>query len=874
MAEIVAGAAISAIGYIVLKLGEILNNEVDLLLGVRDGIETLKTELNWMRSFLKDAENKLDNSNLIREWVSEVRDLAYEAEDVIDTFLLKFQLETHACSCCFPCRRSAHKLGSQLDNLIEKAKGISSRRERYGLNAYVSNTSDRSKYEEKLKELRTSSAYATNEHMIGLSDTISRLLDKSTSEGSGLFVMSILGMGGLGKTTVARSLYNILKHEDFHSHGWICVSQEYDTKAILLDLIKSMTNSNEEVLKGLITKGSMEAHLRNHLNGHSFLVVIDDVWDQHAWESIQKAFPEDEYNKSRVIITTRVRQVAEVKGAYVEKLRYLNEEESWELFCRKCFQYYPGMKCPQNLEELGKEMIKKCSGLPLAIVTLGGLLSLKSFGTSEWKEVKENLWKELNMDTIHINAVLALSYKDLSYNLKQCFLYIGMLPEDLEISISKLMLLWEAEDFIGQEEEYSPEDIAKSYFNELVDRGLLQKTYDWYRPTCRIHDLLRDLAIRKAKDIGFSANYDGRQKFNLVKTLPHRRLRISYLNPTIMPVEYTNCSLRTFHLKTGSYYDGQSPYTSDIHVNNLLQSLHKRFSLLRVLDIWVVQGEMLSLEVGNMIHLRYLEIHCRPGVKLSENIGNLKALQTISIFSNKISLPKTMVKLQNLKHMAMYGDNWANVIGKLTWIGKLICLESLTIQPKKWCEIDTTSLINLHRLSILGPYNDTQDVNSSRFYLNFESLIRLHTLYLRSQDSSISISDIFKRCPSITHLKTITQFDCPDFHEIALNLEVLEVYVDNGNFLLMPSIQRLPKLRALNIILVIPSPPPMLVIDCSEGGFAQLRTLHIGFYNIVDNNTQMELKVAEGGMPLLTNVHVNIPGKLIAPDRLKITVAS
>ncbi|CAM8935568.1 unnamed protein product [Rhodiola kirilowii] len=382
MAELGAGVAIAAA---VLKLGQFLHQQANFLFDIRDKIERLKKELSWMQSFLQDAEKKLDNSSLIREWVSDVRDLAYDCEDVIDTFLLKLSCMREpqpgcigTMSRCFVAYTakfpSTYELGCQIEKLMTKVNDISSRRERYGLDADVSTTSD--SREKKLMHIRRSTPYANNEHMVGLSETISLLEGKLTEGGSGRFVISILGMGGLGKTTLARKLYNSLRQEYFESYSWVCVSQEYNTRDILLHLIKSMANPTDKVLETMTTEALMEAYLRIWLTGRSFLVVIDDVWEREAWESLERAFP-DNNKSSRVIITTRNQHVATLNTAYVHELRYLQEDESWDLFCKKAFPNDNGLICPPNLERLGREMVTECSGLPLAIITLGGLLSTK-----------------------------------------------------------------------------------------------------------------------------------------------------------------------------------------------------------------------------------------------------------------------------------------------------------------------------------------------------------------------------------------------------------------------------------------------------------------------------------------------------------------
>ncbi|CAM8938073.1 unnamed protein product [Rhodiola kirilowii] len=874
MAELGAGVAIAAA---VLKLGQFLHQQASFLFDIRDKIERLKKELSWMQSFLQDAEKKLDNSCLIRVWVSDVRDLAYDCEDVIDTFLLQLRGREPQPGCigtmsrCFVAYTakfpSTYDLGCQIDKLMTKVNDISSRRERYGLDATdVSTTSD--SREKKLMHIRRSTPYANNEHMVGLGETISLLKGKLTNGGSCRFVISILGMGGLGKTTLARKLYNSLRQVYFESYSWICVSQEYNTRDILLHLIKSMANPTDKVLESMTTEASMEAYLHIWLTGRRFLVVIDDVWDREAWESLERAFPDND-KSSRVIITTRNKHVATLNSAYVHELRYLQEDESWELFCKKAFPDDNEMICPPDLERFGKEMVTKCSGLPLAIITLGGLLSTKSQILSEWELVWDNLWKELKKDSAHINAVLLLSYKDLPQNLKPCFLYVGIFPEDLEIPISKLILMWVAEGFIGQEEEGSPEDTAKSYFTELVGRSLIQKEgEDWIDSTCRVHDLLRDMAISKAKEMCFSLYDDGKTTSKLSKEVPHRRL--TYVACDNIPSSYINPSLRTFCfcLRT-TLTNGHPNREWDTASEKMFQSLFECFSLLRVLDIHLglyagVQVIKIPGEIGRLIHLRYLGL-CLPlhiKVEFPETISNLKALETLSVRSGKpVTLPKTMVKLKNLRHLIGRFDSTGD------WIGKLTGLETLgEVSYDQWCDIDTTRLVNLRHLFVTSIPLD--EANPTKFYDKFNSLKMLRTLALKNRDISamgcISASEIFKRCPSITHFvsRGMSYDQSADLHEYAVNLQVLEMEFYDHQHGPIPSIKRLPKLRALWIKMGsnIWGAEQLLF---SDRGFTQLRTLKIEIHGTC------QFVVEEGSLPSLTHLEVNKPDMIIAADKLK-----
>ncbi|KAH0681943.1 hypothetical protein KY289_019695 [Solanum tuberosum] len=242
---------------------------------------------------------------------------------------------------------------------------------------------------------------------VGFQDVVQTLLAQLLKAEPHRSVLSIYGMGGLGKTTLARKLYispNIAF--SFPTRAWICVSQEYNTMDLLRNIIKSIQGCTKETLDLLerMTEGDLEIYLRDLLKERKYLVVVDDVWQKEAWESLKRAFP-DSKNGSRVIITTRKEDVAERadKRGFVHKLHFLSQEESWDLFCRKLVDVRAMIPA---MESLAKDMVEKCRGIPLAIVVLSGLLSHKK-GLNEWQKVKDCLWKNIIEDkSIEISSIL------------------------------------------------------------------------------------------------------------------------------------------------------------------------------------------------------------------------------------------------------------------------------------------------------------------------------------------------------------------------------------------------------------------------------------------------------------------------------------
>ncbi|KAL9689965.1 hypothetical protein QQ045_010358 [Rhodiola kirilowii] len=877
MAELSAAVALATA---VAKLSQFLYGQARVgLLDVDDDIEGLMRELHWVQSFLKDAENMRYTNHLIQQWVSDATDLAYNCEDVIDTFFIELRDPNtnvgclRAMSSCISYPTNLHSttnLSRQLKKLQTKANDISGMRNRYDLNDNARSTVG------NLIFPRRTTPYAYDEHMVGQAETIHLLTAELTNGRSGRFIISIAGMGGLGKTTLARKLYDQLGQQYFKSCAWICNPQVSDAPALLLQLIKSMIKPSKEDLESLDSIDSMESYLRNFLSGCRFLVVIDDVWKKEAWEILKRAFPNNNC-ESRVIITTRNMKVAAMNKAYVHELRYLDEDESWRLFCKKAFLDDNDMMINPRIKHVGREMVEKCLGLPLAIVTLGGLLSTKS-SLYDWTWVRDNFWKQLEEeDSTHINALLLLSFRDLPYYLKPCFLYIGMFPENFEIPVSKLILLWVAEGFIGSEMG-SPESVAKSYFDELVGRSLFQKNgEDWIGSTFTVHGLLRNLAIKEAKKICFSVYYDKEDMFDLTWAAPYKRLASFHPTFASLPSRYTNPSLRTLFIRSTGVTTRKDRHMHldgpqfRIRSDEVLRSVHKRFGLLRVVDIQVHYGDnfkpqILPSEIGSLIHLRYLGFHLfKSAVKeLPHTICNLKALQTISVKSDPIlsylTLPKNMGKLRSLRHLI--GN-----FGLGHWIGKLIGLETLQeITYEQWCGIDTTNLANLHHLSLTS-VPQLQD-SPARFYEKFQTIKKLETFSLENPEIfelvSISVSEIFKCCPRITHFKSsgIKFEDSSDLHEFAVNLQVLDiVYFKNPENDPIPLIERLPALRALQMKYYSANTQNLV---CSGEGFPELKIL------VIELDHNVTFSVAEGGMPKLTCLKTNAKDyQLEAPKRLK-----
>ncbi|CAI0461787.1 unnamed protein product [Linum tenue] len=304
-------------------------------------------------------------------------------------------------------------------------------------------------------------------------------------------VIPIVGMGGVGKTTLAQIVYNDnVVRERFDLMAWVCVSKEADVSEVTKDILEEVTGRK----CFSTTLNQLQVMLKEKLNGKKFLLVLDDVWnDKYAhWDILLRPLKSGTEG-SKVVVTTRHETVASVMGTVVAyHLRELSDDDCWCLFLKHVFEEGKSGRHIE-LELIGREMVRKCRGLPLAAKTLAGLLRAKT-DVAEWERVlKSDMWDLSNEDIL---PALRLSYHYLPSHLKQCFAYCALFPKDYVFEKEELVLLWMAEDFLVLGKECKTmEEVGGEYFHDLVARSFFQRSSVY--PSCFImHDLVNDLAKR------------------------------------------------------------------------------------------------------------------------------------------------------------------------------------------------------------------------------------------------------------------------------------------------------------------------------------------------------------------------------------------
>ncbi|KAG8368636.1 hypothetical protein BUALT_Bualt15G0066200 [Buddleja alternifolia] len=288
--------------------------------------------------------------------------------------------------------------------------------------------------------------------MVGFDEQLKTIKGHLCGESSKLQVIPIIGMGGIGKTILARNAFDddlIAYH--FHIRLWVTISQDYHMQRVLRSIEDSINVANRE--KPEVDEGDLLGYIYKHLKG-----------------------------MSRIMLTTRLSDVAHYAGTLgsLHQVQFLNEEQSWNLFREKVF----GQEhCPRELEYPGKSVANHCRGLPLAIVMVAGLLSKVNKTQYDWMKIACNVSSVVtSSNDEHVAKILSLSYNHLPHHLKPCFLYMGVFPEDYENSASRLVKLWIAEGFVRPIESRSLEEVGKEYLKDLVSRNLVlltKKRYVW-----------------------------------------------------------------------------------------------------------------------------------------------------------------------------------------------------------------------------------------------------------------------------------------------------------------------------------------------------------------------------------------------------------
>ncbi|KAM1147012.1 hypothetical protein ACFX19_039471 [Malus domestica] len=838
----------SAASLLIGKIAAILENEASSITAVRDEVDELKLELISMKSFLIDAEGKEPQTEGEKTWVTSVRDLTCDAENVIDEFLYHIYDKQSATPFTKLLHRTIyfpknlwyrHRIAKKLQKITKKMKAIPERNERYGVST-IEGTSSGS-VPRWVKNKAESSLYIMEDELIGIEDKKQTLMGLLMNGEENEMVVSVVGMGGSGKTTLVANIFNnenVKRH--FDCYAWITVSQTFVIEDLFKNLIKQFHQGRKEEVTAQLDSMSYKELLEMlsaYLKSKRYLVVLDDVWDIKLWQEIKIPLL-NRHHGSRIMLTTRKKDIAsysfEVESRPIE-IEPLGNNEAWELFSKKAFSTYDNKSCPPELESLAWKLVDKCEGLPLAVVTLGGLMSSKR-SSSEWRSVYNSLnWHLTNNPMLEpMSSILLLSFNNLPNRLKPCFLYCGLFPEDYLIKRNRLIRLWIAEGFVEPIDGVTLEEVAEGYLVELIVRSMLQVEKNEARGlgACKMHDLVRELALSTSKKEKFGATYVGRE---IVDKAEIRRLSIQTTER-----EINSCT-------------GMSELRSFL-VFGALKKLPSGFKLLRVLDLEGAPIDRFPDELVYLFNLRYLNLKGTLIEELPESIGRLRNLQTLNIRDSKIkALPKAICKLVNLRHLIMHrytGDHYsfiyvngtkpASDLSKLQKLQFLRCVESEGKIIK--------GIRNMTQLTNLGITNvkacDEMDLCDS-----LQKLELLHSLILMASDEEefLRVNALRLPPPYLQKVCLAGKLErVPLWFGSLQNLTCMILYWSRLEEDVQPHIQALPNLERLELYNAYVGEKL-----CFSRGFIKLKRLELLDFPLLNS-----IAIEKGAMPNLQALRI------------------
>uniref|UniRef100_A0A0E0ENJ7 NB-ARC domain-containing protein n=1 Tax=Oryza meridionalis TaxID=40149 RepID=A0A0E0ENJ7_9ORYZ len=618
---------------------------------VDDDRRKLQRQLLAVQSALADAEARSETNLAVKRWMKDLSAAAYDADDVLDDFryeALRRDAEVgdgKVLGYFTPHNPLLFRvtMSKKLSNVLEKMNKLVEQMNELGLSV------DRTESPQELKppyiQIHSAALDESSDiDIVGRDDDkevmVKLLLDQRDEKR--LQVLPVVGMGGSGKTTLAKMVYNDTRVRDhFQLKMWHCVSENFEAVPLLKSIVELATNTRCQLLN---TIEQLRRELRSVIDQRRFLLVLDNVWneDDKKWEDdLKPILSSVGGHGSVIVVTTRSQRVASIMGTMgSHELACLNDDDSWELLSKKAFSREVNEEAA--LVTIGKLIIKKCRGLPLALKTMGGLMSSKQL-VSEWETIAESSIGVRVQSKSDVLDILNLSYRHLPSEMKQCFAFCAVFPKGCDMEKDKLIQLWIANGFVQEDGNVDLIHKGEFIFHDLVWRSFLQdvetKKRHYYCDDsvvfCKMNDLMHDLARDVTYQCASTTKELSHEKESAIDV---RNMVVQWYKSQEMMMEpfKGTTSLRSLIVQLGSY---------------------NHFEEFRYLSIRAFNCSIMYQQLINERHLRYLDLSETCIVRLPDSVSMSYNLQTLRLNNcrNLKYLPESMSAMRKLMHLYLFG---------------------------------------------------------------------------------------------------------------------------------------------------------------------------------------------------------------------------
>lgn len=821
----------AATEYFLKKIDYFVTTQLRLSGSIEDRVKELESEHEMISEVLRGADPLIEQGHYTQVWFQQLRNINYEIESVLDMYAYKNATGNANPWYDRPSRMN-HSIDKKMQEIEKKLKKNKEMKEKYPSHPASSSTS--AAHQQGITPLFTREA-----EIVGIEGPRKELASWVLDVEQMLKVMFVVGMGGSGKTTLVKLVYEQLK-TDFDCHAWITASEYEPMKNLLSAMYDKLLNQTGQS-PSTSSPHDLVGMLINYLQGKRYLIILDN-WNREDWESVKCAFPQDKI--SRVIVTTRRGDLASLcrdTSVNIYEVPPLPLEKARELFWARALPERGTYRSVPGLHEVSEKLLKKCEGLPLGIIEIGRHLRNKGKSVSVFERLESSLQDELKLSLSSISQVLLSSYTDLPHHLKSCFLYMSMFPEDRPVNRRMLIRLWMAEGFITGGDQNEPEDIGEGYLEELMKMNLVhagELEFDGRPRTCRLHNLMHKIVLSKSKEYNFC---------NATSGISENMWRVSILKSEFEFPDKDLDNIRTF--------------LSSISGIRIPPRTIPSMKLLKILHLDQANLEALPEGIKKLLLLKYLSVRETNIKQVPISTGRLEHLETLNLKQTFVTeLPDSLLSMKKLRHLLV---SRYRINGRVTFdavqgvkvpkgISRLTNLQKLSFVRADKDHKLIQELQNLRRLRKLGIVDLPSD--SGKFLCEtIQNLPSLRSLSMASQNMNnfLEIQEI-KNPPRLQRLylwgrlKMMPQWISTLDELVRIRLMWSRLAAIDNPITILGKVSNL-----LELVLLDACTDKQL--DFCAGMFPKLKILQL---------EQMEklqmIKIDNGALPCLTTLSINL----------------